>query len=693
MRRHVLSSSRLAAQRCRYGTKSHQLPIISIQNSTFYRHRRNDSHPDLPKANPALFEGLNFELASFPETPSHWAIIGASSSGKTTFLQVLRDQHISDPSSSRSYPYLAERVDGRRPRLAVQAIKQVGFDGEIGGQAPKGAYLSARYESRREETDYSVLDYLKGNTELNPFQKHEEDGYRAEDLAWVLSNLRLDELKDMPLSNLSNGQTRRARIAKALLDKPEVLLLDEPFMGLDPQTLVSLSPLLHELAKKNSPRLVLSLRPQDPIPDWITHLIFLSGNCEVAFQGPKEVVLGQLVDHMRQVEDGKVKSGTQIPLLAKHEIGRRLTKSGVEDPKWSTDFAAKPKVASGISEDVQKREALVEMEGVHVKYGTKSVLGAWKQSAEDQRTGLWWNVRRNSRWGIFGPNGSGKTTMLSLISSDHPQTYSQPVRLFGRSRLPERGRPGISIFDVQARMGQSSPEIHNHIPRDLTLRQVLENAWSDTFRGFPKWETPEEKEAARVRVDRCLQWFEPNLRSGADALPRTERAEAASSTSNLRESVEERLREKPCWADELLFGGLPFSSQRVALFLRAVVKQPEIVILDEAFSGMDDGVRDRCLLFLSHGEEKRLASPPGTSGKGQRVLVDSNIGKSNMVVHSGLNSEQALICISHIKEEVPECVKDWICLPEANSGNPPRIGKLDGALDERGWKSIWGVGS
>ena len=99
----------------------------------------------------------------------------------------------------------------------------------IGKAEIGGAYLSARYESRREETDFSVRDYLRGNVELNPLEAQKEDGSDNESLEKVIADLRLEGLVNMPLSNLSNGQTRRARIAKALLGKPEVLLLDEPF--------------------------------------------------------------------------------------------------------------------------------------------------------------------------------------------------------------------------------------------------------------------------------------------------------------------------------------------------------------------------------------------------------------------------------------------------------------------------------
>jgi len=88
--------------------------------------------------------------------------------------------------------------------------------------------MSARYESRREVTDFSVLEFLTGRTQLNAAED-EGEKVDAKALEKVVADLRLENLVDMPVSNLSNGQTRRARIAKALLGKPEVLLLDEPF--------------------------------------------------------------------------------------------------------------------------------------------------------------------------------------------------------------------------------------------------------------------------------------------------------------------------------------------------------------------------------------------------------------------------------------------------------------------------------
>ncbi|KAJ4390681.1 hypothetical protein N0V93_004279 [Gnomoniopsis smithogilvyi] len=656
-------------------------PIVRIANGTFYRH-----HPAAQVAhpNPPLFSELTFEIPSDPNSKNHWCIVGPSLSGKTTFLQILRGQHLCIPPTARTFPYLATNAVSHRLKAASKAIQYVGFDGERsgGGLGPAtSAYLAARYESRRENTDFSLRDFLLGNTELNPStQPGEDGGINPQLLERVVTDLRLKPLLDLPVAFLSNGQGRRARIARALLTSPEVLLLDEPFMGLDPPTVASLSPLLHGMAARSAPRLVLSARPQDPLPDWVSHLVYLRNDCQIGVMGERESVLEGLRNYVRGVRKGGLIEDESMPVKTLREMGRVLTEDGTRGVGIGEESETLPSAAMpGLSEDKPKTlgEPLVEMDGCQVKYGDKVALGNWTENTDGKATkGLKWTVRRGERWGVFGPNGSGKTTIVSLLCSDHPQTYSLPIKLFGRSRLPEpgSGQLPLTFWDIQSRIGHSSPEVHQHMPRSLTTRQVIENAWADTFLMKPKL-----SEDARDKVDAALRWFEPELN------PSYNRDQPSNDLG---------------WASNYIFGEQSFSAQRVLLFIRSMIKNADIVVLDEAFSGMDEGVRDKCMLFLAHGEAKTYVQSIGevTSGSGSQtstetIVVSSEQAKAGNVKVTGLSDQQALICISHIKEEVPDTVREWLCLPEANSGTPARFGRLDGPLrrDTQRWTEIWGI--
>lgn len=663
-------------------------PVLNIAGGTFYRNHPN-AHTVHP--NPALFRDLNFTLPSATDPPVHWYVVGPSLSGKTTFLHLLRGRHLCFPPTARTFPYIStDAVPHRLRGLPAKAIQYVGFntdDSALGGGGGGGsaittsAYLSARYESKREITDFSLRDFLVGNTELNALRPA---GDAADVLASdpglldrVVRDLRLAELLDLPVAFLSNGQGRRARIARALLTAPEVLLLDEPFMGLDPPTVAALSPLLHGLAAAANPRLVLSARPQDPIPHWITHLVCLRADSQVAALGEREVVLDSLRGYVRKVWQGDVQEDEKLAVRHLVHMGRTLTARGVEGEALMggekgpagdgtvVAGAGRSVAAAAVATPRKIGEPVVEMDGCQVQYRGKIALGDWTQEVGggQKREGLVWTVRRGERWGVFGPNGSGKTTIVSLLCSDHPQTYSLPIRLFGRSRLPEPGSGStpLTFWDIQARVGHSSPEIHQHMPRGLSVRRVLESAWADTFTSRPHLD---DDPTANAKVDASLRWFAAELNPDA--------ATAAAAG-----------RDDLGWAEYYKFGELSSSAQRVALFLRAVIKAPDIVVLDEACSGMDDGVRDRCLLFLEHGEamEYVAGADAPVARKGKEVTVP------------GLSDRQALVCISHVREEIPPCVREWICLPEPNSGAPARFGVADAPLasDERSWRQIWGM--
>ncbi|KAF1955868.1 ABC transporter-like protein [Byssothecium circinans] len=650
-------------------------PIVRIQNGTFYRRHPSDKgEKDGGPTNAPLFADLNLELPSFASPNQCWAILSPSSTIRTTFLQILRGQLLCFPPTARSFPYLlSEDIARKNPKLRSpgRAIEYVGFDVER--KAFGGAYLSARYESRVEETDFTLSQYLTGIVGMNPSEAEiREKSIDPEVMRKALRDLELERFMEKPVSMLSNGQSRRARIGKALLGGPEVLCLDAPFIGLDPFVTQHISQVLHRLAEANSPRIVLSLRPQDAIPDWITHVVYAGEDGKVQALGPKEELFQYLKKEYEEIEktltarEGKG-HGLDPKLVELREVGRHLSERG--------DFEASSIEGQGSDEVLLTRdgyekydkspakigELIVEMQGVRIKYGSTSVLGDWRQDVDGiEKDGLWWTVKQGERWGIFGANGSGKTTLLSLVTSDHPQTYSAPVKIFQRSRLPSPGVPGITIFNIQSRIGHSSPEVHALFPKYLSIRRTLESAWSDTPITNPKLNTDATK-----RAEACLRWFEAELNAS--------QKEGAPPSDNVD------------WASNTLFGEVSFSTQRILLFLRATIRNPPIVILDEAFSGMDDLVRDKCLLFLSHGDSLSLQY----TDAGPKP-VESEASKKGESVVPGLQNHQALLCVSHSRQEIPGCVREWICLPEQGV-RKPRLGRWEGPveLDAKRWGEVW----
>jgi len=441
---------------------------------------------------------------------------------------------------------------------------------------------------------------------------------------------------------------------------------DKAIVGLDPIVTRNISGMLYRLAQANAPRIVLSLRPQDAMPEWITHVVYADERGEVETLGSKEEVLRHLESRHEEIEasDGE----SSLKAIDFRHVSHQLSPKGVGvvQPRPARSAMVSLSRDGYEKSDVIQMpigEPIVEMEGVRISYGKNSVLGDWQQATNGSpKEGLYWNVHRGQRWGIFGANGSGKTTLLSLVTSDHPQTYSAPIKLFQRSRLPQPGVPGITIFDIQSRMGHASPEVHALFPKRLTLRTALESAWSDTPITEPRLDAK-----AKQRVEACLRWFEAEL-NPLHETP-TLQAEDRSVT----------------WAAKTLFGEVSFSAQRVLLFLRATISAPDIVILDEAFSGMDDRVRDKCLLFLSRGQAMELRYTEAGP-----TPVGSEAARQGAVVVPGLQDHQALLCVSHSRHEVPGCIREWVCLPEPGTG-PPRFGRFDGPveLDERRWNEIW----
>ena len=206
------------------------------------------------------------------------------------------------------------------------------------------------------------------------------------------------------------------------------MLIIDSVVGLDPPTLQILSSLLHRLAKSKSPRIILTLRPQDTLPDWITHVLCLNSDGSIAFQGVSGTFLAKKDEGLVAGDGQQIYVGFQ-PILSmsknlpkeslgseNHEQSQQVEKEEMASSQASiAGFNIGRDTRSEREGDPQTQihglqlpntEPLVQMEGVEVKYGDRKILGNWKQDVGGvAKDGLWWTVSRGDRLGIFGPNG------------------------------------------------------------------------------------------------------------------------------------------------------------------------------------------------------------------------------------------------------------------------------------------------
>jgi molybdate transport system ATP-binding protein len=231
----------------------------------------------------------------------------------------------------------------------------------------------------------------------------------AENLDGVMELLNIAHLKNSKLMMLSNGERKRTQLAEALLHHPDVLVLDQPFVGLDVQSRQNLSQQIGEL--HNSGKTIVLI-------------------CD-ALHIPEEI------DWVLEMGHGR--------------ISRWIPRSEYNPKEEQVDS---PEMMESYFSVLQKSddaefELAVRMNKVTVVHGEREIL-----------KNIDWTVQKGERWALMGPNGAGKTTLLSLITADNPQGYVNDLTLFDRRR-----GSGESIWDIKQRIGYVSPELHLYFLR------------------------------------------------------------------------------------------------------------------------------------------------------------------------------------------------------------------------------------
>lgn len=329
-----------------------------------------------------------------------WAIVGNSGSGKTTLAKALTGRIF----HTGNIDFNLHEADDQGPIILIEQqhhFKNLSNTSDF--------YYQQRFNSTDAEDAMTVEEMLKG---LGPSTT-----------GWI-NLLHLTPLLQEPLIQLSNGENKRVQLAKALMGSPSMLILDNPFIGLDTEGRETLHGIFDTIAARGIHYLIIT-SPQE-LPGSITHMA--------------ELKQGKLIWAGKKEEYNAVRGPTA------HLLNTALL-----------DRLPKPENA-----DFSKA---IEMINVQVKYGEKTIL-----------QNINWTVSKGERWGISGPNGAGKSTLLSLISADNPQAYANKIWLFDKRR-----GTGESIWDIKKRIGYVSPELHLFFDQSEEGFNVIASGLFDTI--------------------------------------------------------------------------------------------------------------------------------------------------------------------------------------------------------------------
>lgn len=333
----------------------------------------------------------------------HWAVIGGNGSGKSMFARML---------SGEKNLRCDQRVTPFEKVLSVSFEKEQGL-----------------LEREIYEDDSEYLNKVdQGRTTYELISEHLVDGV---DLNSIIDNMQLGAFLHSGFHILSTGERRRLMIARALSQAPQMLVLDEPYDGLDHAFADHLKGVIAELSLQIS--VVIIVNRMSHLSDHISHLACLH-QMELVLAGKR-----------CEIES----SGLWRQLHVMDSIQRPLP-------------AAMPAEEDVV---VNSDEPLIEMRSVDVGYQSKQVI-----------SDLNWRVMSNEHWKVSGPNGCGKSTLLGLISGDHPQCFRNEIYIFGNLR-----GQGESIWDIKRNMGLMSTALHQQYRVHVTCEVVLLSGFFDTI--------------------------------------------------------------------------------------------------------------------------------------------------------------------------------------------------------------------
>lgn len=351
--------------------------------------------------------------------------------------------------------FVGRNGSGKSILAKALAGDQTILSGKVINRFKSIAHISFEYlqkiiddEWKRNNTDMlSDKEDDTGLTTSEIIQEYNQDQTLCENLALQFG---IAHLLNRRFKYLSTGETRKTLICRTLMSKPELLILDEPFDGLDVASRANLAEIFSQLSKQNI-TIVMVLNRFNEIPLFVKYIGLLA-NCQLLKYGTKDTILNDIA----------------VKQLANLE---HLSNFTLPDPD---------EISVPLPNDLDR----IILNNGFVQYDGKAIIN-----------GLSWQVKANENWQIIGPNGAGKSTLLSLITGDHPQGYSNDLTLFGRKR-----GSGETIWDIKRHIGYVSSSFHLDYRVSLSVENVLASGYFDSI-GL--YQAPSDKQLKLVK-----QWLQ-----------------------------------------------------------------------------------------------------------------------------------------------------------------------------------------
>lgn len=442
----------------------------------------------------------------------NWAVVGPNGAGKTLFADLVQERIVLKSGSVKCLDERGEQVFG--------AVKSMSFRDIHTISDSRNMYYQQRWNSQ--------------DAEESPFASSLLEGFSADKIMEYSSLFGIESLLDKRIISLSSGELRKFLVTRVLMMEPSVLILDNPFIGLDARSRQSLDSMLSSLYERKGLQVVLVLSQTKDLPGWI-----------------------DMIQPVENMSLGKPFSKHQLDRQPSLLGGMFLAGSAVSLPSYSE------------VPEASASDEVLSMRDVRVTYAGMPVL-----------EGVDWKVMKGEKWALLGPNGSGKSTLLSLVCGDNPQGYANDLSIFGKRR-----GTGESIWDIKKRIGYLSPDMHTYYMEDVTCLEAVASGFFDSVGLFRK--------CTSAQYDAAAAWMEC---FGAS-----------------------HLAGKP-------FIKLSYGEQRLVLLVRAFVKNPELLILDEPLHGLDTG-------------RKQLAK--------------------NIIELFCSRPDKTLIYVTHYMDEIPGCVTEY----------------------------------